>query len=303
MAKHPERIRIGTCSWKYPEWHGLVYSAPKGIDYLQEYSRKYSTVEIDQWFWSLFSPETGAKMPTPADVLRYRDAVPEDFRFSIKAPNSITLTHYYKRGTGANLVPNPFFLSSDLFGKFLALVDPIRDLLGPIIFQFEYLNKMKMPSPKMFKDRFGEFLDQIPADYAYGLEIRNKNYFNKDYFGFLSKKGLAPVLIEGYWMPPLAELFRKWRNEIRKHPLVVLRLMGKDRKGIEKVTGSKWDRIVAPKDAELKAIADIVKDLAENGVEVYLNVNNHYEGCAPATIGRIKSELREYYIEPTYPHR
>ena len=64
MPKHHDKIRIGTCSWKYPEWHGLVYSAPKGIDYLAEYSRKYSTVEIDQWFWSLFSPETGAKMPT-----------------------------------------------------------------------------------------------------------------------------------------------------------------------------------------------------------------------------------------------
>jgi uncharacterized protein YecE (DUF72 family) len=178
-----------------------------------------------------------------------------------------------------------------LFGKFLVLIDPLRDLLGPIIFQFEYLNKMKMPSPKMFKDRFGQFLDQIPADYGYGLEIRNKNYFNKGYFDFLLKKGLAPVLIEGYWMPPLVELFRKWGDDIRKHPLVVLRLMGKDRKAMEKIAGNRWDRIVAPKDNELKAISDIVKDLAGCGVEVYVNVNNHYEGCAPATIERMEPLL------------
>ena len=204
------KIRIGTCSWKYPEWHGLVYSAPKGIDYLAEYSRKYSTVEIDQWFWSLFSPETGAKLPTPADVVRYRDAVPEDFRFSIKVPNSITLTHYYKKDKAGNLVPNPSFLSSDLFQKFLFLIDPLKGFLGPIIFQFEYLNKMKIPSPKMFRDRFGEFLDQIPSDYAYGLEVRNKNYFNRGYFDFLSERKLAPVLIEGYWMPSIAEVFHQW---------------------------------------------------------------------------------------------
>ncbi|PLX23103.1 MAG: DUF72 domain-containing protein, partial [Ignavibacteria bacterium] len=44
------RLRIGTCSWKYPSWKGIVYSAPKGINYLEEYARVYDTVEIDQWF-------------------------------------------------------------------------------------------------------------------------------------------------------------------------------------------------------------------------------------------------------------
>src|SRR6056297_1251867 len=31
-------LRIGTCSWKYPSWEGLVYSAPKDINYLEEYA-------------------------------------------------------------------------------------------------------------------------------------------------------------------------------------------------------------------------------------------------------------------------
>jgi uncharacterized protein YecE (DUF72 family) len=44
------KLRIGTCSWKYPSWVGLVYSAERGIDYLAEYARKYDTVEVDQWF-------------------------------------------------------------------------------------------------------------------------------------------------------------------------------------------------------------------------------------------------------------
>lgn len=283
------KIRIGTCSWKYPEWHGLVYSAPKGIDYLAEYSLKYSTVEIDQWFWSLFSPEAGAKLPIPADVLRYREAVPEDFRFSIKVPNSITLTHYYQKGKSGILVPNPYFLSPDLFLKFLVLIEPLRAFLGPIIFQFEYLNKMKMPSAGLFMERFGAFLIRIPTGYVYALEVRNKNYFSKGYFDFMMERSLAPVLIEGYWIPPITEVYPQWRDTIRRHSLVVLRLMGKDREGMEKITGNRWDRIVEPKDRELMAIADIVKDLAGNGMEVYLNVNNHYEGCAPATIDPIRS--------------
>ena len=55
------KIRIGTCSWKYDSWRGLVYRDQAKKNYLQEYSELYDTVEIDQWFWSLFG--TGKVSP------------------------------------------------------------------------------------------------------------------------------------------------------------------------------------------------------------------------------------------------
>ena len=55
-----KNIRIGTCSWKYDSWEGLVCSRKKPANYLQEYSRNYTTVEIDQWFWSLFAGDHAA---------------------------------------------------------------------------------------------------------------------------------------------------------------------------------------------------------------------------------------------------
>ena len=130
------QMRIGTCSWKYTSWSGLVYSARKGINYLQEYARRYNTVEVDQWFWSLFAGGE-PRLPDPSDVDEYRRSVPRDFRFSVKVPNSITLTHNYSKVKGAPLVPNQHFLSSDLFAQFLSLLEPLGDLLGPLIFQFE----------------------------------------------------------------------------------------------------------------------------------------------------------------------
>ena len=45
-------LHIGTCSWKYDSWRGIVYSDLKEKNYLREYSQHYSTVEVDQWFWS-----------------------------------------------------------------------------------------------------------------------------------------------------------------------------------------------------------------------------------------------------------
>lgn len=52
-----EGLHIGTCSWKYPSWRGLVYSDAAQPDYLREYARQFEAVEIDQWFWSLFGPD------------------------------------------------------------------------------------------------------------------------------------------------------------------------------------------------------------------------------------------------------
>ena len=89
-------------------------------------------------------------------------------------------------------------------------------------------------------------------------------------------------------MPPVARVYKNWRATIRQQRTVVIRLHGPDRSGIEELTGKRWDRTVAPRDKELAEVAEMVKDLLDGGSDVYLNVNNHYEGSAPLTIQRIE---------------
>jgi uncharacterized protein YecE (DUF72 family) len=283
-------LKIGTCSWKFPSWHGLVYPAPKGINYLEAYAQQYDTVEIDQWFWSLFG-ESSIGLPKPADVDEYRRSVPDDFVFTVKAPNSVTLTHFYKKAKTDPLVENPYFLSRSLFRTFLSLLEPLGDNLGPVMFQFEYLNKQKMPSQARFQELFGAFSAQLPAGTRCGVEVRNARYLNRSFFEFLSRSGLSPVLLQGYWMPPITDIYRDWSELIAQHEVVVIRLLGPDRKGIEGQTGKRWNQIVAPRDEELIAIVEMVEDLLARSVNVYLNVNNHYEGSAPLTIERIRRLL------------
>jgi hypothetical protein len=57
--------------------------------------------------------------------------------------------------------------------------------------------------------------------------------------------------------------------------------------GIEKRTGGLWNDIVDPKDDGLEATASIVKENTRAGLTTIVNVNNHYEGCAPLTIQRL----------------
>ncbi|MEA3231638.1 MAG: DUF72 domain-containing protein [Thermodesulfobacteriota bacterium] len=115
----------------------------------------------------------------------------------------------------------------------------------------------------------------------------NINYLKE----YAQRYQVIPVLLQGCWIPSIVGVYRKWRKKILSHETVVVRLHGANRTDIEKRTGKRWDSIVAPMDNELVDIADLVRDLVDNGVNVYLNANNHYEGSAPLTIKRLSSQL------------
>src|SRR3989339_100963 len=107
-------LYIGTCSWNYDSWVGLVYDQPepRSVDYLAAYANRYRMVEVDSWFY---------KIPTVREVEEYAAAVDPGFSFVVKAPQDITLTH--KRG---GMEPNPAFLSIELFDHFLERLSPIK---------------------------------------------------------------------------------------------------------------------------------------------------------------------------------
>ncbi len=282
-------IRIGTCSWKYDSWRGLIYPDSPKINYLEEYAKSFNTVEIDQWFWSLFE-SSKIVLPRKNVVEIYKKSIPKDFLFTIKIPNSITLTHYYKRNKEEELKPNPFFLSVDLFNQFLDSIDPLMNNIGCLIFQFEYLNKQKMKSLKEFQNKFYEFHKSLDTKIPrIGLEIRNPNYLNSSYFKFLNELNVAPVFLEGYYMPPVVDIYKKNKSDIKN--LAVLRLHGPDRKGIEKIANENWNKIYVNRDKEIKQIVEMIKDLEKDEVDLFVNVNNHFEGSAPLTIEKIKSQL------------
>ena len=68
---------------------------------------------------------------------------------------------------------------------------------------------------------------------------------------------------------------------------VVIRLHGPDRKGMEERSGLRWDRIVEARDEDLERIVALARGFASQGMDVFLNVNNHFEGSAPLTIQKL----------------
>ncbi len=282
------KIYFGTCSWKYDSWQGIIYSAEARKNYLKEYSKAYDSVEIDQWFWSLFGVDK-VSLPQPAVVREYIDSVPQKFRFTIKIPNSITLTHFYRKQKDQPLEPNPHFLSREIFDRFLEILSPMHAQIGVLMFQFEYLNKQKMASQMKFQEEFDKFIGQYKNLFNYGIEIRNPNYLNRQYFEFLDEHGLGHVFLQGYYMPAIFDVYSRYYKNIDR--TTVIRLHGPDRSDIEEKSRGIWNKILEPKDEDLNQLVRIINEMRSRNLDLYINVNNHYEGSAPITIERIQSRL------------
>ncbi|MBN1895834.1 DUF72 domain-containing protein [bacterium] len=287
VQKYAGALKIGTCSWNYDSWRGLVYSsaARRAADYLPQVAARYPTVEIDSWFY---------RIPDPAEAKSYLEAVPDAFRFTCKVPQEITLTHLRGEGRTETLQPNPSFLSPPRFHAFLEAVTPLLPRLDAIMFEFEYLNKRKMPSLQAFMERLGGFFEKAPSGLPYAVEPRNANYIKKEYFQFLNDRGLIHVFSEKRFMPHVYEVYENHSD--LSAPSAVIRLLGGDRKEIEEATRQRWDRIVFPKD-DKENIVDMACSLLDAGKMVTINVNNHYEGSAPMTIDSLAGMFRARGIQ------
>jgi uncharacterized protein YecE (DUF72 family) len=281
-------VRIGTCSWKYDSWRGIVYPEKGAFDFLEEYARRFDTVEVDQWFWSLFVGDKAA-LPKEADVKYYAGAVPDNFRFTVKAPNSISLSHHYQKDKAAPLAVNPHFLSLGLYRDFLGRLEPMAGKVGLVMLQFEYLNRKKVASQAEFLEKLEPFIKGRPQTVPLAIECRNPNFLDEAYFRLLAGHDVHHVFCQGYYMPPVWEIEEKFGELLTDTS--VIRLMGSDRKGMELKSNDDWSLIIEPKDDELEKIAAMIGRLRKRRKTVYININNHYEGSAPRTAEKVRALL------------
>jgi uncharacterized protein YecE (DUF72 family) len=293
----PGEFRIGTCSWNYDSWAGLVYSWPSSsaAGYLPEYAKHFRTAEVDSFFY---------RIPDERDVRDYLEATDDDFSFTVKVTQDISLTHLRKAGKGSasdqgpgtlvtnpgpgSLVTNPGFLNPELFAIYLERIGPMLPRIDAIMLEFEYLNKEKMRGVGEFMRALEGFAAALPPGIPVFIECRNGNYLVREYFQFLREKGLGHVFSEKLYLPHIEELYARTRDLIQG--TTVIRLLGGDRSAMEKLTGSSWHRIVQEQPGKA-GIARMVADICGRGGSVVLNINNHYEGSAPLTAQYFQSAI------------
>ena len=160
------KLHVGTSGYSYKEWKGNFY--PEDLpakEMLSYYSRRLPAVEINNTFY---------RLPQATMIENWKEQVPDEFRFSIKATQRIT---HIKRLN--NVVEETKYLldTSRLLGE----------CLGVVLFQLP-------PNMKKDSGRLKLFLELLPSDARAAFEFRHETWFDEEIFDLLRKKDCALVV-------------------------------------------------------------------------------------------------------------
>jgi len=294
-------VYLGTSSWKYAGWLGQVYTPARyqragrfakrmfERDCLAEYATVFPTVGGDFSFY---------QFPSPRMWERIFAQTPTQFRFSLKIPEAVTVERFpnlprYGEQAGAE---NPHFMDADLVkAKLLDVLEPYRDRLGVLVFEFGTIRRAPINRPEQFASALDRLLSRLPLNrYRFGVEVRNPEFIqdSPDYLGCLRSHGVAHCLSSWTRMPPLGEQLRLPGVFTAGH--VAARLLLRPgrtyRQAVERFAPYERVQDVYPEGrAALKELID--RCLSERRT-FFAFVNNRFEGNAVETIEETIADLK-----------
>jgi uncharacterized protein YecE (DUF72 family) len=143
------RLFVGTSGFAYKEWKPEFYPADlKAADMLSFYSHRFNSVEINNTFY---------RMPTEKVMTQWATQTPDDFTFTVKAPQKIT--HIARlRNADENLT------------FFLEVARTLGARLGCILFQCP-------PTLRYDEDLLASFLAALPGEpFRFAMEFRHESW-------------------------------------------------------------------------------------------------------------------------------
>ena len=158
-------VYAGTSGWSYPSWKPKFYPAKlASAKFLGYYATRLNTVEVNYTFRAF---------PSEKMLTGWVAATPENFRFAVKAHQSIT---HIKRLQD----------SRENVARFVKALEPLRagGRLGPVLFQLP-------PFLKCNAARLEAFLRELPQEVRAAFEFRHESWFCDEIFDLLRKANAA----------------------------------------------------------------------------------------------------------------
>ena len=282
-----DNIWIGTSSWKYEGWLGQIYSRDRyttrgrfskkrfEAECLAEYAETFPIVCGDFSFYQFPTPEFWTKLFSTA---------PTALKFALKAPEEVTVEvfpRHARYGQRAGM-QNEAFLNADALDALF--LDPLRAYqarLAPIVFEFG----ARSTSPREFVQQLGGFLEKLPRDMQFGVEVRNREFLRPEYFDTLRQFGVAHVLNAWTKMPALSEQISLPQTA----PFTIVRALLRQGRPYEEAVQKfqPYDRVQDENPEAREALRSLLKRMKEERKSAYVFVNNRLEGNAPSTIESI----------------
>jgi len=177
-------IHIGIGGWDFDPWRGTFY--PEGLAkarQLGHLATRLTATEVNATYYGTMKPETFAK---------WRDSVPDGFKFALKASRFCTNRRVLVE-------------AAESIEKFLGQgLTELGDRLGPILWQLANTKKFDA-------GEFADFLALLPASrdgigLRHAIEPRHESFKTAEFVALARKAGVAIVMAEHDTYPRIADI-------------------------------------------------------------------------------------------------
>lgn len=280
----PVDLRFGTSSWSFPGWAGIVYGRERSAqalarDGLRDYAQHplLRTVGIDRSYYA----------PIPvSDLERYASQLPDGYLCCLKAPATVTSLVVPESARTPHPALNPLFLSAD------HLVDDLLEPLarafaghtGVVVLELPPVPRDLRLDPAAFTERLDAFLGQLPREFNYAVELRDRRFLTRAYGETLRRHGVAHTY--NYWsaMPAIATQAQAVPLDVAPFAVVRLLMPPGTRYEEQREAFRPFNRLVAPDPQMRTDVIDVLHRAVRARMPAFVLVNNKAEGSSPLTI-------------------
>lgn len=304
-AALPPLARLGTSSWSYPGWTGLVWAQDVGEALLSKHGLPaYSqhpllrTVSVDRAFYRAL---------TVSQYAAYAEQVPADFRFIVKAPSSVC-DALVRDDKGRGLQHNPVFLDAALAEQefIRPALHGLRHKVGALVFQISPLPPEWLRQRGKLLQHLHAMLRALPAlrpvapEGVIAVEFRDAAMVAPDILpdlvAMLRDVGATYCLGLHAKMPPIeaqlpilralwpGPLVCRW-NLHRRHGAY----------GYEDARAmyAPFNHIQDADEETRSALARVIAGTTGAGHPAYVSISNKAEGCAPMSVVALAQAILE----------
>lgn len=294
----PADIRLGTSSWFFPGWRGLVY---EGVHPQVALSKQglaayaqiplLRTVSLDRTFYAPI---------TTVQYQNYARQVPDHFSFVVKAP-ALVCDAVIRDEEGRGKVANPHFLDAAIAAREFVVpcLEGLGTKAGPLVFQVSPLPRSLVEEAATLIDRLAAFFATLPQELGkhrplYALELRNGELLTPRLMRMLGAAGVRYCVGLHDRMPEVErqETALRALDGGLPGPLVVR--WNLHRGFLYQAARQRYepfDRLV-DEDVETRLVlARMAVDAFKAGQKVWVTANNKAEGSAPLSLLKLAEEI------------
>lgn len=291
------RLFLGSSSWHFPGWQGLVW---RGAHTEAELSRHglpayaahplLNTVSLDRAFYRPLETVTYAALAAQ---------VPAGFRFVVKAPACVTDALLREPGSGQALQPNLQFLDPAAARALCAepAAKGLGEKLGVLVFQVSPLPAALLAAPDVLLPRLQALFEAVtpalPPGALAALELRDAALLTPALAALLKRLGVRYALGLHDRMPTaeaqLPMLRATWPGDL----VCRWNLQRGQRYAQARDRWAPFDRLQAPDEPTRATLVRVMAATLRAGQRVFLTINNKAEGSAPASVLALAQALAE----------